>query len=236
MLNALLTPLPTLSFKKRRGHSVGGVPEQRYQSIPVCVAARLPTRAQDVLVRRSWATCRGCWYGEYGPQEWSEEAREAGQGSSTGVGVFLPQLVVRTPQLFIMGAWTGERETGGWETRVPVRGVWGIIGGGCSRGLARGDGTLLCAQVHARESLSVQRPLGQGSGAPTSPFSPQDAHLSEVNAVCFGPNSSLLATGGTDRLIHLWNVVGGEGPSPVGQSSVFSPDPTLSLFFGGQRS
>ncbi|XP_053781507.1 protein Atg16l2 isoform X3 [Desmodus rotundus] len=73
------------SFKKRRGHSVGGVPEQRYQSIPVCVAARLPTRAQDVL----------------------------------------------------------------------------------------------------------------------------DAHLSEVNAVCFGPNSSLLATGGTDRLIHLWNVVGG---------------------------
>lgn len=37
----------------------------------------------------------------------------------------------------------------------------------------------------------------------------QDAHLSEVNAVCFGPNSSLLATGGADRLIHLWNVVGG---------------------------
>ncbi|XP_045674286.1 protein Atg16l2 isoform X2 [Phyllostomus hastatus] len=73
------------SFKKRRGHSIGGVPEQRYQSIPVCVAARLPTRAQDVL----------------------------------------------------------------------------------------------------------------------------EAHLSEVNAVCFGPNSSLLATAGTDRLIHLWNVVGG---------------------------
>ncbi|KAM5316021.1 protein Atg16l2 isoform 2-T2 [Glossophaga mutica] len=73
------------SFKKRRGHSVGGVSEQRYQSIPVCVAARLPTRAQDML----------------------------------------------------------------------------------------------------------------------------DAHLSEVNAVCFGPNSSLLATGGTDRLIHLWNIVGG---------------------------
>ncbi|XP_013367304.1 PREDICTED: autophagy-related protein 16-2 isoform X5 [Chinchilla lanigera] len=72
-------------FKKRRGHSIGGVPEQRYQSIPVCVAARLPVQVQDVL----------------------------------------------------------------------------------------------------------------------------DAHLSEVNAVCFGPNSSLLATGGADRLIHLWNVVGG---------------------------
>ncbi|KAM5125131.1 LOW QUALITY PROTEIN: protein Atg16l2-like [Callospermophilus lateralis] len=74
-----------LDFKKRRGHSIGGAPEQRYQSIPVCVAARLPTWAQDVL----------------------------------------------------------------------------------------------------------------------------DAHLSEVNAVCFGPNSSLLATGGADCLIHLWNVVGG---------------------------
>ncbi|XP_012312352.1 protein Atg16l2 [Aotus nancymaae] len=73
-----------LDFKKRRGHSIGGAPEQRYQSIPMCVAARLPTQAQDVL----------------------------------------------------------------------------------------------------------------------------DAHLSEVNAVRFGPNSSLLATGGADRLIHLWNVVG----------------------------
>lgn len=44
-----------------------------------------------------------------------------------------------------------------------------------------------------------------------SPF-PQDAHLSEVNAVRFGPNSSLLATGGADCLIHLWNVVGGKDP------------------------
>uniref|UniRef100_U6CU80 Protein Atg16l2 n=1 Tax=Neovison vison TaxID=452646 RepID=U6CU80_NEOVI len=76
---------PPPSFKKRRGHSVGGAPEQRYQSIPVCVAARPPTQVQDVL----------------------------------------------------------------------------------------------------------------------------DAHLSEVNAVCFGPSSSLLATGGADRLIQLWNVVGG---------------------------
>ncbi|XP_022377556.1 autophagy-related protein 16-2 isoform X1 [Enhydra lutris kenyoni] len=74
-----------LDFKKRRGHSVGGAPEQRYQSIPMCVAARPPTQVQDVL----------------------------------------------------------------------------------------------------------------------------DAHLSEVNAVCFGPSSSLLATGGADRLIQLWNVVGG---------------------------
>ncbi|XP_055479190.1 protein Atg16l2 isoform X4 [Psammomys obesus] len=75
----------SFSFKKRRGHSVGGAPEQRYQGIPMCVSAQIPTQAQDIL----------------------------------------------------------------------------------------------------------------------------DAHLSEVNAVCFGPNISLLATGGADRLIHLWNVVGG---------------------------
>ncbi|XP_012501210.1 PREDICTED: autophagy-related protein 16-2 isoform X4 [Propithecus coquereli] len=74
-----------LDFKKRRGHSIGGASEQRYQSIPVCVVSRLPTRAQDVL----------------------------------------------------------------------------------------------------------------------------DAHLSEVSAVCFGPSSSLLATGGADCLIHLWNIGGG---------------------------
>lgn len=74
-----------LDFKKRRGHSIGGAPEQRYQSIPVYVTTRLPTQAHDVL----------------------------------------------------------------------------------------------------------------------------DAHLSEVSAVRFGPNSSLLATGGADRLILLWNVVGG---------------------------
>ncbi|XP_004863338.1 autophagy-related protein 16-2 isoform X3 [Heterocephalus glaber] len=74
-----------LDFKKRRGHSIGGVPEQQYQSIPICVAAKLPVQALDVL----------------------------------------------------------------------------------------------------------------------------DAHLSEVNAVHFGPNSNLLATGGADRLIHLWNIVGG---------------------------
>ncbi|XP_066477018.1 protein Atg16l2 [Tiliqua scincoides] len=37
----------------------------------------------------------------------------------------------------------------------------------------------------------------------------QEAHLSEINAIKFSPNSGLLATGGTDRLIRLWNVVGG---------------------------
>lgn len=38
--------------------------------------------------------------------------------------------------------------------------------------------------------------------------------------MCFGPNSSLLATGGADHLIHLWNIVGGKG------SPTSSPHPT----------
>lgn len=75
LLNAFLTPISP-SFKKRRGHSIGGVSEQRYQSIPVCVVARLPTWAQDVLVRRGWAKRTGCSYGDCGPQGWSEEEQE----------------------------------------------------------------------------------------------------------------------------------------------------------------
>ncbi|XP_026550388.1 autophagy-related protein 16-2-like, partial [Notechis scutatus] len=38
---------------------------------------------------------------------------------------------------------------------------------------------------------------------------PQEGHLSEIHAVTFSPNSGLLATGGTDRLIKLWSVAGG---------------------------
>uniref|UniRef100_A0A670ZWK1 Autophagy related 16 like 2 n=1 Tax=Pseudonaja textilis TaxID=8673 RepID=A0A670ZWK1_PSETE len=37
-----------------------------------------------------------------------------------------------------------------------------------------------------------------------------DGHLSEIHAVTFSPNSGLLATGGTDRLIKLWSVAGGK--------------------------
>lgn len=49
--DTLLHPPLSPSFKKRRGHSIGGTPEQRYQSLPVCMIARLPTWAQDVRVR-----------------------------------------------------------------------------------------------------------------------------------------------------------------------------------------
>lgn len=39
----------------------------------------------------------------------------------------------------------------------------------------------------------------------------QDAHDGEVNAVQFSPGSRLLATGGMDRRVKLWEVFGGEG-------------------------
>ena len=38
----------------------------------------------------------------------------------------------------------------------------------------------------------------------------QDAHDGEVNAVKFSPGSRLLATGGMDRRVKLWEVVSGE--------------------------
>ncbi|XP_048453816.1 autophagy-related protein 16-1-like [Rhincodon typus] len=39
-------------------------------------------------------------------------------------------------------------------------------------------------------------------------FSLQEAHDGEVNAVKFSPNSKILATGGSDRKVKLWDIVG----------------------------
>uniref|UniRef100_A0A8D2LN06 Autophagy related 16 like 2 n=1 Tax=Varanus komodoensis TaxID=61221 RepID=A0A8D2LN06_VARKO len=62
-------------------------------------------------------------------------------------------------------------------------------------------------------SISTDRcysiPYSVVSCLPSSVSDMQEAHASEVNAVKFSPNSSLLATGGVDRLIRLWNVAGG---------------------------
>ncbi|ETE57204.1 Autophagy-related protein 16-2, partial [Ophiophagus hannah] len=46
---------------------------------------------------------------------------------------------------------------------------------------------------------------------------PQEGHLSEIHAVTFSPNSGLLATGGTDRLIKLWSVAGAGTSSDTGR-------------------
>ncbi|NXS01265.1 A16L1 protein, partial [Oxylabes madagascariensis] len=45
-------------------------------------------------------------------------------------------------------------------------------------------------------------------GGCSVPSPPQDAHDGEVNAVQFSPGSRLLATGGMDRRVKLWEVLG----------------------------
>lgn len=56
--------------------------------------------------------------------------------------------------------------------------------------------------------------MGFGSnlilGGCSVPPTPQDAHDGEVNAVQFSPGSRLLATGGMDRRVKLWEVLGGK--------------------------
>lgn len=47
-------------------------------------------------------------------------------------------------------------------------------------------------------------------GGCSVPSPPQDAHDGEVNAVQFSPGSRLLATGGMDRRVKLWEVLGGK--------------------------
>ncbi|XP_064197221.1 autophagy-related protein 16-1-like [Anguilla rostrata] len=44
---------------------------------------------------------------------------------------------------------------------------------------------------------------------PTTALHTFDAHDGEVNAVCFSPGSRVLATGGMDRRVKLWEVVSG---------------------------
>lgn len=48
------------------------------------------------------------------------------------------------------------------------------------------------------------------SGSCSVSSAPQDAHDGEVNAVQFSPGSRLLATGGMDRRVKLWEVLGGK--------------------------
>ncbi|XP_072432876.1 autophagy-related protein 16-1-like isoform X6 [Chiloscyllium punctatum] len=67
-------------------------------------------------------------------------------------------------------------------------------------------------------------------------FSLQEAHDGEVNAVKFSPNSKILATGGSDRKVKLWDIVGGmlqlvkilEGSNDGVTSIEFDPSHTLS--------
>lgn len=48
----------------------------------------------------------------------------------------------------------------------------------------------------------------------------QDAHDGEVNAVQFSPGSRLLATGGMDRRVKLWEAFGGKSFGVLGEALV----------------
>ena len=86
---------------------MGGAREQRYQSIPVCLAARLPTRAQDVLVRTA-----GRGWGRRS-QEWPRGGRGSRPGGWAGAGIS-PQPVPGAPWHFMEGEAAGQ--VGGWGT------------------------------------------------------------------------------------------------------------------------
>uniref|UniRef100_A0A8C2S555 Autophagy-related protein 16 domain-containing protein n=1 Tax=Capra hircus TaxID=9925 RepID=A0A8C2S555_CAPHI len=63
---------------------------------------------------------------------------------------------------------------------------------------------------------------GREVRVPTTAVSVFDAHDGEVNAVQFSPGSRLLATGGMDRRVKLWEVLGGKGSYLLAASNDFA--------------
>lgn len=106
--------VPTFcSFKKRRGHSVGGAPEQRYQSIPVCVSAQIPSRAQDVLVRKELGHMPEVLIGMF---------RGGSSGPEKQRGRSLPSACGEIHTAFYSGTQTRERVREETDTQ---HGAWG---------------------------------------------------------------------------------------------------------------
>ncbi|XP_029457922.1 autophagy-related protein 16-2 isoform X2 [Rhinatrema bivittatum] len=60
-----------------------------------------------------------------------------------------------------------------------------------------------------REDVYPRVPVCIASSIPAKAIFVLEAHDSEVNGVKFSPDSKLVATGGADRVIKLWDVVGG---------------------------
>lgn len=107
---------------------------------------------------------------------WAQGVVQGVQGSRAGFlsrsRSFSATTCCGSPSAFLMGAWTGEGETGGWETRRPFSGVCGIVGGGCCKGLGTDGETPSCTQVHMRAYERAQRGLygkDQGHQPPLFP-------------------------------------------------------------------
>nr|XP_033803350.1 autophagy-related protein 16-2 isoform X2 [Geotrypetes seraphini] len=87
------------------------------------------------------------------------------------------------------------------------------------------------------ENVYPKAPLCVASSIPSKAIFVLEAHDSEVNGVKFSPSSKLVATGGADRVIKLWDVMGGrlhniqnlEGCNSSITSVEFSPSGTQIL-------
>ncbi|XP_025032877.1 autophagy-related protein 16-2-like, partial [Python bivittatus] len=60
-----------------------------------------------------------------------------------------------------------------------------------------------------RENSASSESEDQDCCVPSCVADERKAHISEIDAITFSPDSSMLATGGSDGLIKLWNVAGG---------------------------
>uniref|UniRef100_K7G6C6 Protein Atg16l2 n=1 Tax=Pelodiscus sinensis TaxID=13735 RepID=K7G6C6_PELSI len=89
-------------------------------------------------------------------------------------------------------------------TSVTLARCMGVFKGLLDFRLKRGNSIGSESEVHYR-SL----PICLVTCLPSRVSDVQEAHSSEVNAVKFGPSSGVLATGGADKVIRLWNVAGG---------------------------
>lgn len=117
--------------------------------------------------------------------------------------------------------------------------------GGCYQGPVRGDEACGAKfETQSSERLCVQGCVTESCGCElhkracvartrsTDLLFPTGCPL-RVSAVCFGPNSSLLAPEGADRLILLWNVVGGGvAAHRQAQSFLSGPHPPAYSFVG----
>ncbi|XP_055977862.1 autophagy-related protein 16-1 isoform X1 [Sorex fumeus] len=91
-----------------------------------------------------------------------------------------------------------------------------LSGHDSSSGAARNASAAVCLITRRSVSSlpapqdSVEPPPGSGKEVrvPTTAVCVFDAHDGEVNAVQFSPGSRLLATGGMDRRVKLWEVIG----------------------------